>query len=202
MIGKILFRGFVGIAPIAITLALLVWLYNHVEAIFGEPFKALLGPTYYFRGIGVVVALIILFLAGLILNNWMVQTFYNWFERILKKIPLLKTIYTSVTDLMSFFQAGQKQEKGKVVVVKMGECKMLGLITREQFNDLPKGIGSEDEIAVFFPFSYQLGGFTVIVPRSHVEVVDLSVERGLRWSITAGSPSEGKPTYSTRKKPK
>ena len=108
----------------------------------------------------------------------------------LKKIPLLNTIYTSVTDLMSFFRAGQNPEQGKVVIVHWNECKILGIITREAFNDLPKGIGEEGEVAVFCPFSYQLGGFTVIVPRSRVEFIDFSVERGLRWSITAGNPSE------------
>ena len=63
--GKILLRGLLGLAPIAITLALIVWLYNHVEAVFGPPLQDLIGPTYYFRGIGVVAALIILFIAGL-----------------------------------------------------------------------------------------------------------------------------------------
>lgn len=198
--GKILLRGFIGIAPLAITLALLFWIYDQLESIFGAPFRDILGPTYYFRGLGVIAALVILFLAGLILNNWMIQSLYNWFERMLKKIPLLKTIYTSVSDLMSFFQAGQKQEKGKVVAVEMGELKMLGLITREQFNDLPKGIGTNEEIAVFFPFSYQLGGFTAIVPKSKVKIVDLSIEKGLRWSITAGNPSADKPTYENPRK--
>ncbi len=198
--GKILLRGFIGIAPIAITLALLFWIYNQLESTFGAVFKDILGPAYYFRGLGVITAIIILLFVGLILNNWMVQTLYNWFESMFKKIPLLKTIYTSVTDLMSFFQAGQKQEKGKVVTVEIGELKMIGLITREQFDDLPKGIGNIDEVAVFFPFSYQLGGFTAIVPRSKIKIVDLSIERGLRWSITAGSPSADKPTYQNPRK--
>ena len=107
--GKILLRGFIGIAPIAITIALLIWIYDHLESIFGEPFKSLLGPKYYFPGIGVIVAIALLFFVGTVLNHWMVQNLYNWFERMLKKIPLLNTIYTSVSDLMSFFQAGQKQ---------------------------------------------------------------------------------------------
>ena len=71
---------------------------------------------------------------------------------------------------------------------------MIGLITREQFNDLPEGIGTKDDIAVFFPFSYQLGGFTAIVPKSMITEVDLTIERGLRFCITAGNPSTGKPS--------
>ncbi len=190
--GKILLRGFIGIAPIAITIALLFWIYDRLESIFGEPFKTLLGPKYYFPGIGIIAALALLLFVGLILNHWLVQSLYLWFEKMLRKIPLLNTIYTSVSDLMSFFQAGQKQEKGKVVSVELGGIKMIGLITREQFDDLPSGIGKNDEVAVFFPFSYQLGGFTVIVPKSQIKVIDLSVERGLRFCITAGNPSTSK----------
>ncbi|MBM3193221.1 MAG: DUF502 domain-containing protein [Chlamydiae bacterium] len=194
--GKILLRGFIGIAPIAITITLLFWIYERLESTFGSFLKEIIGTKYYFQGLGVITALIILFFIGLILNNWVVQKIYNYFEKVLKKIPLLKTIYSSVSDLMSFFQAGEKQEKGKVVCCEIGELKMIGVVTREVFEDLPKGIGSDKEVAVFIPFSYQVGGFTVIIPKSKIKLVDLSLERGLRFNITAGNPSADKPTYS------
>lgn len=193
--GKILLRGFIGIAPIAITISLLFWIFEKLESTFGSLLKDVVGPKYYFQGLGVITALFILFFLGLILNNWMVQKLYNYFEKLLKKIPLLKTIYTSVTDLMSFFQSGQKEEKGKVVSCEFGEFKMIGVVTREVFEDLPKGIGSNQEVAVFFPFSYQLGGFTAIIPKSKIKIVDFSIERGLRFNVTAGNPSADKPTY-------
>ncbi len=190
--GKIFLRGLIGLAPIAITIALLFWIYNQLESTFGAAFKDILGPTYYFKGLGVIAAVVTLFLAGLILNNWIAQIFMKWFEKILKKIPLLNTIYSSVNDLMSFFGSSQKQQNGKVVSVQVGNLKMIGLITREQFNDLPNGIGSTGEVAVFFPFSYQIGGFTAIVSKSFITPIDLSVERGLRFCMTAASPSESK----------
>ena len=197
--GKTLLRGFIGIAPVAITVALFVWLFNELEYLFGTPILEIFGPKYYFPGLGVLVALVILYFLGLILNHWVIQHLYNWFETLLKKIPLLKTIYTSVSDLMSFFHAGQKQEKDKVVVIQIGELKVIGLITRETFDDLPKGIGGEEDVAVFFPFSYQIGGITAIVPRSSIKPIDFTVEKGLRWAVTAGNPSADKPTYAPEK---
>lgn len=193
--GKILLRGFIGIAPIAITIILLFWLYDQLESTFGSFLKDIIGQKYYFQGLGVITAVVILFFVGLVLNNWMVQKIYNYFERMLKKIPLLKTIYSAVSDLMSFFQAGQKQENGKVVSCEIGEFKMIGIVTREVFDDLPKGIGTDQEVAVFFPFSYQVGGFTIIIPKSKIKIIDISLERGLRFNITAGNPSADKPTY-------
>ena len=92
---------------------------------------------------------------------------------------------------MSFFNTGDKKESNKVVTVTIGGIKMIGLVTREAFDDLPEGIGGKDDVAVFFPFSYQIGGFTTIVPKSMVKPVDFSVEKGLRFIATGGNPSNG-----------
>jgi uncharacterized membrane protein len=189
--GKIFFRGLVAIAPIGITIILIIWLYNHLEYIFGGPISYFF-PKVYFPGLGILVAVLILFLLGLLLNHLLMQRFYDWFERTLKKIPLLKTIYTSVTDLMSFFNTNDKNKKNVVVMVNIAGVSMMGLVTRESFDDLPNGIGTKDDIVVFFPFSYQIGGFTTVVPKSMVKPVDFSVEKGLRFMATAGSPSDGK----------
>lgn len=189
--GKIIIRGFLAIAPIAITIILIAWLYRHLEYIFGTPILYFF-PEIYFPGLGIIIAIIILFLLGLILNHWLIQKIYIWFENSLKKIPLLKTIYTSITDLMSFFNAGGKASKSKVVTVTVAGVKMIGLVTRESFDDLPDGIGGEEDITVFLPFSYQIGGFTIVVHKSMVNPVDFSVEKGLRFVATGGNPSDEK----------
>ncbi len=174
---KTLLRGFIGLAPILICIVLIVWIVNQLDWLFGKPIAWIFGDKVYFPGMGIIIGLVILFLMGLLLNNWVIQNFYNWFERLLKRIPLLKTIYTSINDLMSFFNTGQKKEMGKVVLVDYKGIKMIGLVTRETFDDLPKGIGtSHEDVAVFFPFSYQIGGMTVIVPKSCIQPVDMNIE--------------------------
>lgn len=196
--GKVILRGFLGIAPLAITIILIAWLYNHLEYIFGGPI-AYFFPSIYFPGLGIIVAVVILFLLGLLLNHWFVEYMYQKFERLLKRIPLLKTIYNSVTDLMSFFNTGEKNKNNKVVTVKIGGVKMIGLVTRETFDDLPEGIGTSDEIAVFFPFSYQIGGMTTIVPKSLVTPIDMTVEKGLRFMATGGNPGDSVPVKEPQK---
>lgn len=186
-------------APIIICVVLIGWIVRQLDTIFGEPIVWIFGEKANFPGVGLIVGLVVLYLFGLILSNWMIQHLYNWLEKILKRIPLLKTIYTSVTDLMSFFNTGEKKEKGSCVIVEYNGVKMLGLVTRETFADLPEGIGTDDDIAVFFPFSYQIGGLTIIVPKSSVKPVDLTIEKGLRFAITAGSPSADKSTFKPKK---
>jgi uncharacterized membrane protein len=70
---------------------------------------------------------------------------------------------------------------------------MIGLVTRNSFEDLPKGVGTNQDIVVFFPFSYQIGGITAIVPKSLVTPVDMTVEKGLRFMATGGKSGDSKP---------
>jgi uncharacterized membrane protein len=63
---------------------------------------------------------------------------------------------------------------------------VLGFVTREDFGTMPVGLGGPDVVAVYLPMSYQIGGYTVLLPRRLVEPVDMSVEDALRFTVTAG----------------
>lgn len=196
--GKIFLRGLVGIAPIAITVALLIWLFNEFEYLIGTPIENLIGAQYYFPGLGIIVAIILFFFLGLIFNSWIIQRIYNLFEKLVKRIPLLKTIYTAITDFMSFFKT-DKHKGDKVVLVTFGKTKIIGLLTRTSFDDFSSQISNEF-VAVFFPFSYQIGGMTALIPKQNVEPLDVTLEKGLRFCVTAGSPGADKPMYEQKEK--
>ena len=190
MLKKIFLRGLLAIAPIAITLAIVIWLYDFIETYFSEIFIDIFGSKYYFPGLGLIIALVLIFLIGILINNWMIKKLYNLFEKLLHKLPLIKTLYRSITDLMSFFKGNNKMSQGRVVMINFMGSKILGLVSRETFDDLPDGIGKEGDIAVYLPMSYQIGGITVILPRTEVHSVDMSIEEGLRFAATAGMPGE------------
>ena len=126
------------------------------------------------------------------MSSWLVKKLHELFERVMKKMPLVKTIYQSMLDMISFFKKDDKARDGSVVVIKFGAAKILGLVSRQTFDDLPKGIGQEGEVAVYVPMSYQLGGVTITVPWSMVEKIDMSLEDGLRYAATAGMPGQEK----------
>ena len=78
-------------------------------------------------------------------------------------------------------------------MVEIGETgiECMGFITRDDFRDLPPGVGSEDRVAVYLPMSYQIGGHTVMVPRCRVRVVDMALDQAMRFALTAGMSWEG-----------
>ena len=197
-LGKIFKRGALAIAPLALTLALVLWLFNALEGVFSVPIKAIIGPEHYFAGLGILVALMVIFLVGIVINYWMVQKLSSWGEVLLNKIPLVKTLYNSIREMMSYFRSKEQGSEGQVVQVDIAGMKWLGLVTRDSFEDLPEGVGVEGEICVFLPMSYQIGGYTVIVPRSKVKKVAMSVEEGMRFAVTAGVLAQSKDRESSQ----
>ena len=87
---------------------------------------------------------------------------------------------------MGFFHRDKTQAPNQVVVVELNGLKLLGLVTRQSLADLPPEISEGDRIAVYFPMSYQLGGFTTFVPRTAVRPVAMPMEDAMRFILTAG----------------
>jgi uncharacterized membrane protein len=63
---------------------------------------------------------------------------------------------------------------------------LLGFVTREQFDDLPLEPTAENPVAVYMPMSYQVGGYTLYLPRSAITPVDISFEQAMRLALTGG----------------
>jgi uncharacterized membrane protein len=75
-----------------------------------------------------------------------------------------------------------------VAVTLPGGMRLLGFLTRADFDDVP-GVAGEGEVAVYLPMSYQVGGFTVLLPRSAVTPVPMSREEAMKFILTAGLKS-------------
>ncbi|NGX47473.1 MAG: hypothetical protein K1000chlam3_00847 [Chlamydiae bacterium] len=196
--GKIFKRGLIALAPVAISIAIIIWLLGTLESVFRVPLEWLAGE-YYFPGMGLLVAIIFIFFFGIIVNNFLIQKMTGWMDKLFVRIPLFKTIYNSIGDMMSYFQPKDKEKRGKMVQVEVGGLCFLAIMTREDFSDLPEGFAGEDDVAIFIPFSYQIGGFTATVPRSKIKLIDMTVEQGMRFMVTAGMIS-GKNQKNAEKK--
>lgn len=191
---KIFQRGLIAIAPLALTIALIGWICSTIESVFGAPLKAFLGDKLYFPGVGIVFFILITFILGTILNSILAQKIYRIGEDLLTKIPLVKTLYNSLRELMSYFKDEEKKKIGQVVRVEIAGTHMLGLVTREEFEGLPEAIADKGDVAVFLPMSYQIGGYTILVPKERITKLDMSVEEAMRFSITAGALSQKSPS--------
>jgi len=194
LIAKLFLRGLVAILPLGITIYILYFLGKGAETVLGGLIQRLLPEGLYIPGMGVISGFLVILLTGILLQAWFVRGFFRWGEQIIQQVPLVKSIYNSVRDLMEFFDTSKKKKFNKVVMVKFPhtDARLMGLATREDFQQLPEGIGTKETVAVYLPMSYQMGGFTVMVPKSQIEQIDMSIEEAMRFCLTAAMSTEKK----------
>ncbi len=188
LVVRMFLSGLVTVLPVTVTLYVLYWLGSAAESFVGRGLKMLIPSTLYWPGMGVVAGLVLVFVIGVLMKAWLFRRAFQWGEQFVERIPLVKALYGAVRDLMGFFSGSDKKTIRKAVVVSVGDppLRFIGFITREDFGDLPAGIGGEGDVAVYLPMSYQIGGFTTMVPRSAVEPIDMSIEQAMRFAVTAG----------------
>lgn len=182
-LSKVFFKGLITLIPITLTISLIIWIVSKAELAFGEPLRDVL--PFYFPGVGVILALIVIFLAGLAVNNYLTNRFVAWLENKVERMPIVKSIYSPIRDVTHLFAKNEASSHQRVVMVQMGDgIESMGLITRDHFTDLPPGTIPEQNVAVFLPFSYGVGGFTVIVSKSALRETTLTAEKAMQLSIT------------------
>lgn len=190
-LSRIFLKGFAAVLPIGLTLYFVYWLAVSLEQLLKSALLLILPQVWYWPGMGLIAALILLFLAGLLVDAWVVRKLIQLGELILEKIPLIKSIYGGLRDFMNYFSRMKEDENlQKVVSVKVGDAYLIGFLTgSENSSKLPVKTGLDELVSVYLPMSYQIGGFTVYVPGEHVEPIDMDVEDAMRLVLTAGLSS-------------
>lgn len=179
--------GLAVVLPIVVTFAVLAWLVTTAEAVLGAVVRVLLPDGTYPRGLGIALALGLIFGVGVLMEAVYFRRLMGWLEELLNRIPLVKTVYGAVRDLMSLFSKAGTRRFSKVVMVKFPgiEARLVGFVTLEDFTGLAIE-ARPGEVAVYLPMSYTIGGYTVFLPRECLTPLDMSLEDAMRFVVTAG----------------
>ena len=131
-------------------------------------------------------------LVGLLTHVILFQKLFAIGDAILHRLPLVKTIYSALKDFIGYLSPDSQMALSKVVLVKIPgqEFEQLGFVTREDFSRLPLDLTVEEPIAVYLPMSYQIGGYTLFLPRDCLTPVDLSFEDGMKLVLTGAVSRE------------
>ncbi len=197
---KTLLKGLAAVLPVGITVYVIYWLATSAEEILRPVITRILPADWYWPGMGLVVGIGLLFAIGLAVNAWVIRSLFRWGERLLENIPLVKSIYSTLRDFMRIFSSGNQQEDlQQVVLVKQGNSYTLGFLTEKHVDDIPSLPSSTHFVAVYIPMSYQVGGFTLYVPKDDIEPIDMPIEDAMRRVLTAGlSKGNGKSTITAK----
>ena len=184
-------KGLFALLPIMLTIYLLAWIAGRAESALGDGLKVLV-PSLYFPGLGVVAIVALIFVTGLIVNNYLAAQTLAWIENALERAPVIKAIYGPIRDVLSLFAEAEGKGLKKAVLVDFPGlgASAIGLVTRERFDDLASAGVPDGRLAVFIPYSYAVGGFTLLVRKENVRELQIPPDRALQLAITGWLKSE------------
>lgn len=183
---KTFLTGLVALLPITATIYLFFWVIGSVETFFGPILKFVMPDHWYRPGMGLVTSLAMIFLVGLLMHSILITAIINRFEGVIYRVPLVKSIYGAIREFLSFLLEGKSKGPRQVVAVNFGNnLTLVGFVTKRDLSF----IGSDTvtgKVAVYLPFSYQIGGYTVLVPAEELTPLDIPIEQAMRFVMTAG----------------
>lgn len=195
-VGRIFLTGILTVLPVLATAYLLVWLFSTAESFLGRPLQWLIPAGQYRVGMGLAMGIAVIFVVGVLMRAYVVRRVFELTETMLLKVPLIKTVYAALRDFFGLFAGNDGEESLQVVRVQIPgtQMRLLGFVTRDAFSDLPEGIAGDGDVAVYLPMSYQVGGYTIFMPRSQILPVSMSREAAMRFVLTAGLKAKSKET--------
>jgi len=185
-LSKHFFRGLISFLPLAITVYVLVIFVTWTERTAMWLLRPITGD-FYLPGLGIALGALLILLLGILLSLRITGKLLGFVELPFTNLPLVKSIYSSLKNFADYF-APHEQDAQQVVLLKMPghELSTVGLVTRQSMKGLPRGLAElDDQVAVYLPMGYMIGGYTVFVPRSWTTPIDMSVEEAMRLALIA-----------------
>lgn len=185
-LGALMLKGLLAVLPIGLTVYFVYWFAVTTESLLSDLLRLVLPESIYRPGMGLVAGVLVLLVVGLLVNAYVVRRLLDWGENQLLRIPVVKTVYAAIRDLTGLMKVGgATSELQRVVMVDVGMGRLLGFVTQENAT-IPGSSNAQSLVAVYLPMSYQIGGYTIYVPRERIEPTDLTVEAAMRIVLTGG----------------
>jgi uncharacterized membrane protein len=185
-------KGLAVTLPIIIAAYVIVWVIRDSDRIVRSALVSVLPEeTFLPPGLGILLFFLITLLAGLLMYPWITRRALLGVDSTFRRIPFFRSVYSPVKDFFDLFDKNVSEELSAVVMIKVPgtEMETLGFVTKRDNEGLPEGFLPEGHLAVYVQWSSQIGGYCFIVPEASVRYVNLTVEQGMRWSLTAGLSS-------------
>jgi uncharacterized membrane protein len=209
---RFFFRGLAALLPTLITIWLLYKIYDFLWESIGRHLLRLVKYVHFYSTqpwsqwgdvdrfweirhpwlgavIGVGLAVVLIYIVGLLVGNLIGRTFWKLGETLVMKIPIIRAIYPAVKQVTDFVLQEKKQiQSSRVVAVQPHEKGIwsIGLVTGQGWRTLNRATGAE-MVSVFVPSSpTAFSGYVLIVPRDQVVELPITVEEAMRLLVSGG----------------
>lgn len=180
-------NGLIILAPPAITAFVVMWILNLTENKIGVEIEKYF--NVHFPGIGLISIVLSIWIIGLVFGHTFPQKVIKVVEYFLDKIPVVKFIYSSVKQFSrAIFESNSSFQK--VVLVPYQGNLVMGFLMRNVPEPVRRKLGNE-YVCVYVPWSLNMtAGMNLFVKRSNLVLLDMDLEDGLQFILTAGTGSK------------
>lgn len=184
-------RGIAIIVPMVITIIVLKTLFDAIDGIISPLTDELLG--YHIPGVGFITMVLLIMVVGLMSRNLVGRVIIKFFDKLISTLPLARTIYSAIRDLISAFAISAKSKTFKNVVLveyPRNGLYSVGFATNEVFINIDNQ-NNTDLVSVYFPHPPNpTSGVVIFVPRDQVKILNLTIEEGLKLVLSGGVVSK------------
>jgi len=180
--------GFFLTVPLVLSIAALVWIFGIIDDFTAPLATRLVGRAA--PGVGILIVMLLVLAVGAVATNVIGRRILGRAEQMLTRVPVFKTIYSPVKQLVAAFSPDNEYGFKRVVMVEDERRGLvMGFLTKEFTVD--RGQGPEQLIAVYVPTNHLYLGDIVLYPRARAFYPDVSVEQGVRIFLTGGMSLPG-----------
>ncbi len=188
---RMLLAGLLILVPAALTLYVVLALFRLMDGFFGPLVDRALGvfiPNAHVPGLGLVMTLVVVLLLGWLSTNVVGRRLISFFEHLIQKVPVGRTIYASTKGILEAVSKDQAEAFTRVVLIEYPKKDLfvLGFVTRSaQWGGVDPR--AADLLLVFVPTTPNpTSGFLLLVPRTEAIPLPIGVEEGIRMVISGG----------------
>jgi len=180
--------GVVVLIPIGITLYLTLFIIRISSKVIPKEINPNNYLPFDIPGVEILIALIIITLIGWLSLSFLGKKFFELFNNVLKKIPILRTIYSAIGQMTeSFTKTDNKQKSVVLLEYPRKGVWAVGFATKENEGLIKEKI-KEDLINVFVPTTPNpTSGFLLLVPKKDLIFLDISFEQASKFIVSAGT---------------
>lgn len=181
-------NGILTIVPIILVIYVIYKTFMFLDGLLGNVLKPYLKESYI-PGIGLITTIIVITVLGWLSTRFITGSLIKLVDRLLEKIPFVKTVYSVIKDTVHSF-LGEKKSFSKVALVTIpgSQMKSMGFLTAENLEEFYQPLS--EYVAVYIPQTFQVAGFTFLVPKNQVEIMDVKPEDAMKFILSGGMTSK------------
>ncbi len=181
-----LLSGVIVVVPLVLTIEVLAWLIRFFDNLF-LPFIRNYIPVYI-PGLGFILSILFIYLVGVLTKNFVGRKVVAAGEALLNRIPVAKTVYSAVKQIMITLTDRSEKVSQKVVLI---EYPRKGILSVGLYNGEIRIAGKEQKYASILVVTAinPASGFLVLVPSSELIFTSLSLEQAMKMIVSGGMVS-------------